>query len=287
MARGFKHGFDLRPGPFLKAAANRLDFRSRKGFPVTVAWTIAGLSFLGFLSIVAEIIEPAVLGLDIVAAKAAVALAGPVLTRVMWVFTLMGDVRVMVVETLVAALLLAVWGHPRRAGSVAILVATGSALAEVLKSIIDRPRPQVLVELLHKPLSASFPSGHAMAGILLFGTLALMLAASRLPRPVRVWGSIGTALVGVTIGLSRVYLGVHFMSDVLGAWLLGVTMLATWAAAVLIWGRTQPPPEERVVRPWGRSWWRWALVAVGVAAVVIALLVETGVMPLAMHLPKG
>lgn len=277
MARRARAGIDLRPGPFFKAAANRLDFTSRRGFPVTVAWVIAGLSFLGFLSIAEDVIGPAVLSMDIWAVKTAAAMYNPVAARLLWLVTLMGNFRVMTVETIVAAVLLAVWGHPRRAGSIVVLVTTGAALVEVLKNVFARPRPQVLVQLLARPGSASFPSGHAMAGLLLFGTLALMLSVSRLPRPVRIWGAILTLAMGLTIGVSRIYLGVHYLSDVIGAWLLGTTMLATWAAAVLVWGRTQPPPEERVIRPWGKLWWRWALVAVGVAAVVGALTFEAGV----------
>lgn len=277
MARGRKPGIDLRPGPFFRAAANRLDLRSRRGFPVTLAWVIAGGSFLGFLSIAEDVVEPATLALDRIAATSIALLANPVCTRVMWLLTLMGDTRVMFVETLVAALLLAVWGHPRRAGSVVVLVLTGAGLAGLLKGLVDRARPDASLALLAQPGSSSFPSGHALAGILLFGTLALMLAASPVRRPLRIWGSVGVALVGLGIGASRVYLGVHFMSDVLGSWLLGATMLATWAAAVLLWGRTQPPIEERVVRPWGRLWWRWALVAAGIAAVIITLVFEAGI----------
>jgi undecaprenyl-diphosphatase len=241
---------------------------------------VAAVSFLFFLMVAEDVIEPATLALDRVAAAFSVSIAGPALTRVVWLITLMGDFRMMVVETVIAAVLLAVWGHPRRAGSVVILVSTGSLIVEWLKRLIDRARPEVLIKMLATPGSASFPSGHAMAGLLLFGTLALMLSVSRLPGWVRVWGSIGTLLVGVAIGLSRVYLGVHYMSDVLGAWLLGTTMLATWAAAVLVWGRTQPPIQEREVHPWGRLWWRWGLVGVGAAVFVVALVIETGLMPL-------
>jgi undecaprenyl-diphosphatase len=271
---------DLRPGPFFKAAANRLDLRSRKGFPVTVAGAIAALSFLAFLILAEDIIEPAALTLDKVAITTAAAMVNPSLTTIMRFITHMGDFPMVVVEVLIAAILLAVWGHPRRAGSVIILVSVGSLVVETLKPIFDRARPLALTELLPRPLSASFPSGHSMAGLLLFGTLALMLSVSRLPRPVRVWGSIGTLLVGVSIGLSRVYLQVHYMTDVIGAWLLGTTMLATWAVAVLVWGRTQPPIEERVVHPWGRLWWRWALVAAGACIFALAMAIETGRVPI-------
>jgi len=280
MARSRRVGLDLRPGPFFKAAANRLDLRSRKGLPVTVAGAIASLSFLAFLILAEDVVEPAALSLDKLAVTTAAAMVNPVCTTLMRFLTHMGDFPMVVVEVLIAAVLLAAWGHPRRAGSVVILVSVGSLVVETLKPIFDRARPIALTQLLPRPLSASFPSGHAMAGLLLFGTLALMLSASRLPKWARAWGSIGTLLVGVSIGLSRVYLQVHYMTDVIGAWLLGTTMLATWAVAVLIWGRTQPPIEERVVHPWGRRWWRWALVGVCAVVFALAMAIVTGRVPI-------
>jgi undecaprenyl-diphosphatase len=163
---------------------------------------------------------------------------------------------------------------------VAVLVLTGVGVSTLLKDIIARPRPPASLALIMEPASSSFPSGHALAGVLLFGTLALMLAASRVTRPVRVWGTAGIVLLTLTIGLSRVYLGVHYFSDVLASWLLGTTLLATWAAAVLVWGRTQPPVEDRPVHPWGRLWWRWAAAAAGIAIVVIAIIAEMPAVPL-------
>jgi len=271
---------NLRPGPFFKAAAGRLDLRSRKGFPVTVAATIAVLAFLGFLSIVEDVLEP-VMGLMDRAAQASVLLVRtPLLTKFFWIATLMGDWRVMIVETLVAALLLAVWGHPRRAGSVAILVLTGQLVSTLLKGFVDRPRPSASLALIAEPTSASFPSGHALAGVLLFGTLALMLAASKQRPWLRISGTVGIAAVSIAIGVSRVYLGVHYASDVLASWLLGMTMLATWAAAVLVWGRTQPPEERRTFEAWGHAWWRWALVVLGAVAAVVSIVAEMGSLPL-------
>lgn len=265
---------NLRPGPFFRAAADRLDLRSRTGFPVTVAGVVALLSFLGFLSIVEDVVEPAAIALDRAGEASVQALRSPVLTYVFWVLTALGDARVAIVCTLVAAMLLAAWGHPRRAGSLAILVLTGSVITTLLKGLFGRARPPAVLQLIAEPTSASFPSGHALTGLLLFGTLALMLAASRQPRWLRIGGSIGILVVGLSIGVSRVYLGVHYSSDVLASWLLGLAMIATWAAAVLVWGRVQTPPDVTAASTWGRSWWRWGLAALGVLAVLLSLVDE-------------
>ena len=278
MASSGKPGLDLRPGPFLKVAASRLDVESRRGFPVTLAWILSGIFFIGFLSIAEEIVEPFSLALDHAATVFSTAIASPALTRVMWVATLLGDTRVAVLATLVAAALLAIWGHPRRAGSVIVLMVVSSVLAGSLKYLIERPRPPAGLALIALPSSASFPSGHAMAGIVLAGTLTLMLIASRAPRWVRVSGSIAVLAAGLVVGLSRVYLGVHYFSDMLASWCLGATLVGLWAAAVLTWGRAIPPASE--VHPLGGRWWRWALTVAGPLAVVFAIIAETGITPL-------
>lgn len=279
MAPSGKPGIDLRPGPFLKVAASRLDVSSRRGFPVTLAWLLSGLFFLGFLSIAEEVLGPISLALDRAASGLMSALSGPAMTQVMWVATLLGDTRVMIVATLASALALAAWGHPRRAGSVVILMLVGSALAESVKFLVERPRPPASAALIALPTSASFPSGHAMAGIVLAGTLALMLIASRIPRAARIVGSVVILATGMLIGISRVYLGVHFFSDVLASWCLGVTLVGLWAAAVLTWGRAVPLDPEGRPLP-GPTWLRWAITAAAPVAVIAMLFVEAGVTPL-------
>jgi len=271
-------GIDLRPGPFLKVAASRLDVASRRGFPVTVAWLLAGLFFAGFLSIAEGLVEPFAVALDRAATALSSAVASPALTRVMWVVTLAGDTRVAIVTTLVVAILLAVWGHPRRAGSVVILMLTGTALSQIVKLLIERPRPAASLALIALPASPSFPSGHAMAGIVLAGTLALMLGASRAPRLVRAVGGVAILAAGMVLGLSRVYLGVHYFSDVLASWCLGATLVGLWAAAVLTWGRAVPLDAAAPVRRGG--WWRWAMTVAGPLIVVLALVTESGSAPL-------
>lgn len=279
MAPSGKPRLDLRPGPFLRLAADRLDVSSRRGFPVTLAWLLSGFFFVGFLSIAEEVVEPFSLALDRMVTMLLGSFSGPAMTRIMWEATLLGDTRVAVVATLAAAVVLAVWGHPRRAGSVVILMLVGSVVSSVMKYLIDRPRPPASEALISLPTSMSFPSGHAVAGIVLAGTLTLMLIASRAPRWTRIAGSVVIMAAGMLVGISRVYLGVHFFSDVLASWCLGATLVGLWAAAVLTWGRAVPlDPTARPLA--GSSWWRWALTAAASAAIVVALVLESGVTPL-------
>jgi undecaprenyl-diphosphatase len=112
-----------------------------------------------------------------------------------------------------------------------VLVAVvGSQLAvALLKASFDRPRPDAgsAVEL---PSSASFPSGHATAGVAALGAFTV-LAAERLPSRrarARLWaGAVG---LGLAVGLSRIALNVHFVTDVLAGWCLGIA----WLAACLL-----------------------------------------------------
>lgn len=106
----------------------------------------------------------------------------------------------------------------------------GSQLAvSLVKEWFDRPRPSV-GSAVPLPESASFPSGHAASGAASLGALAV-LAAERLPsRRARVWLWSCVAAAGVAIGLSRIALNVHFVTDVLAGWCFGLA----WLAACLL-----------------------------------------------------
>jgi undecaprenyl-diphosphatase len=106
----------------------------------------------------------------------------------------------------------------------------GSQLVvSLLKDWFDRPRPDV-GSPVPLPESAAFPSGHAASGVASLGALAV-LAAERVPnRRARVWLWSGVGAAGVAVGLSRIALNVHFVTDVLAGWCLGVA----WLAACLL-----------------------------------------------------
>jgi undecaprenyl-diphosphatase len=96
-------------------------------------------------------------------------------------------------------------------------------LVPILKAVFDRPRPDV-DPVVRLPSSASFPSGHAAGAVVCFGAVAVVACDAGLAgRRVLVGGAVVMALA---IGLSRVALGVHYVSDVVAGWFLGAAWLA-------------------------------------------------------------
>jgi membrane-associated phospholipid phosphatase len=132
-----------------------------------------------------------------------------------------------------------------------LLTAYAGALVlySIIKPAVGRPRPPVAPMLVHVS-GFAFPSGHATMSVAFYGTLAGLLwnGRSRVARFV-LW--LGASIVVLLIGTSRLYLGAHWFTDVLGGYALGGLWLSVLVAAVLVTaGRrsgtrepTTPPPE--------------------------------------------
>jgi undecaprenyl-diphosphatase len=106
---------------------------------------------------------------------------------------------------------------------------TGAEVIEAaLKAHFHRQRPEAFFGA-PSPESYSFPSGHALLSVCLYSLLATMISA-RLEGRARWLVRCGAAALIVAIGLSRVYLGVHYPSDVIGGYLAGVAWIATLLA---------------------------------------------------------
>lgn len=112
----------------------------------------------------------------------------------------------------------------------------GRLLSAELKALFDRPRPAPVawdLELFGTPIgfpaSPSFPSGHAVTSVIVFGTLAYLVVRLEPTVAMRRWTLGAAAALILLIGLSRVYLGVHYPSDVLAGYLAGFVW-ATFAA---------------------------------------------------------
>jgi undecaprenyl-diphosphatase len=139
--------------------------------------------------------------------------------------TALGTGLVVIVLVGVAALFLVLTDH--RYSAILLLVATagGQLLGTVLKMFYDRPRPTNIEALTHT-MSTSFPSGHAMSAVIVYGTVAYLAARLQKKRWERWVTMLVAVLIILAIAASRVYLGVHYPSDVLAGTIIG----AAWAA---------------------------------------------------------
>lgn len=135
------------------------------------------------------------------------------------------------------------WHRGRQRVAVFLLTtALGGGLVDsAVKILVDRPRPEV-DHPVATALGKSFPSGHAMSSTIVYGAVLLVFMAA-LPRRRRSLALAATAALVLSIGISRLLLGVHFLSDVLGGWVLGLAWLAGATAVFEVWR------EERGSRP--------------------------------------
>ena len=154
-----------------------------------------------------------------------------------------GSVLVLIVTAVIVYLLLI--RRPATALFIFVAVAGGQVLSSLLKAGIDRPRPELVSHLVNET-TLSFPSGHAMLSAVTYLTLGA-LAARFLPgRTTKIYVLSLAVLTTLLVGTSRVYLGVHWPSDVLAGWCAGfVWAMLCWLAARawLRWGGQHPDGE--------------------------------------------
>lgn len=106
-------------------------------------------------------------------------------------------------------------------------VGSGAILSTLLKLGFDRPRPDLIAHLSHA-YSSSFPSGHAMLSAVTYLTLGVLLARAHERRRTKIIVMTYGVTLTVLIGLSRIYLGVHWPTDVMAGWALGAAWAAVW-----------------------------------------------------------
>lgn len=202
-------------------------------------WPAAVLSFLAaglfvFIELADEIMEGEALDFDeylLLALRNPADLDDPLgppwLEETAVELTALGGYPIIILLTLIVAGYLGIVARRGAALYVIGSVAGGSAISATLKQFFERPRPD-LVEQLDVIHTASFPSGHAMVGAVTYLTLgALLIRYAKTPAET-VYVTFVAGFIAALVGFTRVYLGVHWPSDVLAGWALGLS----WAAFV-------------------------------------------------------
>jgi membrane protein DedA with SNARE-associated domain/membrane-associated phospholipid phosphatase len=201
---------------FLKA---RLDTEAFSGLPLS----IFTLAFVYILALFAGIVEDLITADPIIAADIRIANLAAVfrtdaLTNIFTWITLLGKSQVILVFIVVSVALLWLWRKNYHIVSLFIAVSGSAAFTYLGKLTFHRPRPELAVYAEH---TYSFPSGHATIAVAFYGFLCYLLV-----RVARGWNKkvnilFAATLLIIAIGLSRVYLGEHYISDVWSGYLVG------------------------------------------------------------------
>lgn len=154
--------------------------------------------------------------------------------------TALGGVAFLGILTLAVTGFLLIEEKYRSAIYLVVAVVGGVVVSSLLKGYFERPRPDLVAHGSHV-YTASFPSGHSMMSTAVFLTLAALLARFHSSPAVRAY-LLGTgALLALLVGASRVYLGVHWPTDVLAGWTAGT------AWAVLCWLLARQLQKQRTL----------------------------------------
>jgi len=219
---------------------------NRLGWFYALAAAIAVVALLGFAELSEEVLEGDVRAVDEAVLRSLYANASPPLDSFALMLSRLGGV--VGTATVGCVAVLAFLGRRRRldAGTLALTLLGATALVAILKHTFRQPRPD-LFESLAPEQGFGFPSGHALMSVALYGYLGAVLV---MDGPRRAWRWVaGSAFLGLSLGIvwSRLYLGVHWLSDVTAGSLVAVF----WLACCLLgrhYARNRPSSAEGVRR---------------------------------------
>jgi undecaprenyl-diphosphatase len=158
-------------------------------------------------------------------------------------FTALGSTGVLILVVLAVGGFLAMARKGHAALTVLVAVSSGVLLSQTMKWAYARPRPE-LVPHGAEVYTASFPSGHSMMSAVVYLTLGALLARTQSDQGVKIYILSVAVILTVLVGTSRVYLGVHWPTDVLAGWALGgVWALLCWLAMLWLQARGQVEDE--------------------------------------------
>jgi membrane-associated phospholipid phosphatase len=214
------------------------------GATLAVGLVAAAIALVLFTWLGGEVLRGATEAVDLRLRGALHSVASPHLTRIMVDASVLGaPVRLASLAVVVAGYFL-VRGWSRGALLVVVTMAGAGLLDALLKQVYGRLRPEAFFDYYPTPSSFSFPSGHTLFATCFFGGLAVLFSARARSLPLRMAVWTGCIAAIVLIGTSRIYLGVHYPSDVLAGFAAGIT----WTAAVALGDRVASHRRARRAR---------------------------------------
>jgi undecaprenyl-diphosphatase len=206
--------------------------KAKSGFLLLGALLLAVTALFVFGWLAEEMLEGDTRQFDAFVRTAVHHLATPGLTRLMHVFSFLGSVAAVTTMCLLAVCVSLYFRRTRTAALLAITMLGVAALDVALKHAFHRPRPVAFFGAT--PSSYSFPSGHALGSLCFYGILAAILAGRARGRGTKFCVWIAALFLVGMIGFSRIYLGVHYASDVIA----GYCAATVWVGAVGFLDRT-------------------------------------------------
>lgn len=226
---------------------------------IEVRLLLAGLAIMvaiwGFLALTGEVREQETTLFDrtvLLAFRTPADLGTPIGPR--WLqesgrdVTALGGFTALTLIAVLAIAMLLMHGRKIQALIFGSAVILAQVAAEAVKHVVNRPRPELVA---HHDLvySSSFPSGHAVMAPVVYLTLAAIVAAGDRRRPVKVTLLLSAAVLVIAIGVSRVYLGVHWPTDVLAGWTMGAAIAL--AASIILHLRAPKRGPDAIIGPDG------------------------------------
>lgn len=232
----------------MKAVASLMN---RVEFPVLLAGVIIAGGMWGFLELMEVARDGAAHSLDSeillffrVAGQPDMPIGPHWLQNAVRDITALGSASVLTLVTAATAIYLFLvrkWGTGL---FVIAAIASGQMLSTLLKAGVDRPRPELVSHLMQET-SLSFPSGHAMISALAYLTLGALASRAVHGRTAKIYVLSLAVFISLLVGVSRIYLGVHWPSDVLAGWCAGFAWaMIWWLAARLLQRRGELEADD-------------------------------------------
>lgn len=231
---------------WLRSLAKALGRALARIFQELGVWLSCGLaaalaSLLFFAWLGEEVLEGDTQSFDTFVRSLVYSHASPALTSFMRVATMLGSTLVLVAIGICVAISFLIAGWTRSVALLAVTMAGAWILNFTLKLSFGRARPESFFDTA-LPSSYSFPSGHALLAVCFYGAMAAIISSHLRSRTARIVVWATAALLVAIIGFSRIYLGVHYPSDVLAGYAAGLIWLVSIALGdYMLRRRTRKP----------------------------------------------